>query len=384
MRILSEIDSMVKSSQAENRPGRVSRHVANAVDWYVNKLNKLGLIPVNMATILRDVSAKQIGGSGFRPRPLTADNFTNAQLDAIHTMAFDKNTGKYHQVSYDEYGDKFDYGSPVAEMGRYMSPVGQVATTLGRIAPSESNGKTVFKDTYDFNTDDVNVLWDDEVGALRTPEGLFKNEKEYFEHLHKLEGEDLPYSSIRRKVGLLGHRDGDPDSDKIHTSISVDDIKSRLGDGLGKHDITKPMSKAEFVLRSMGSGAAMGAPVGAALGALSGAILMLDKKRRKKWAKTMATRILAGAAIASALGAAGGGLVSNRMYEQFDKQGSASKGGKSRKERIKSAIISALSYAVPAVAVAGAGAYLGRRAADLSSEIRSDGGLSRTLNLNYL
>ena len=118
--------------------------------------------------------------------------------------------------------------------------------------------------------------------------------------------------------------------------------------------------------------------------ALSGAILMLDKKRRKKWAKTMATRILAGAAIASALGAAGGGLVSNRMYGQFDKQGSASKGRKSRKERIKSAIISALSYAVPAVAVAGAGAYLGRRAADLSSEIRSDGGLSRTLNLNYL
>ena len=80
------------------------RHVAaNAIDWYLNKVNEAHLLPVNLATLIRDISAKQVGGKGFRPRPLTAANFTDRELDAIFRLVSKAKKGRV--VDYKTYSD---------------------------------------------------------------------------------------------------------------------------------------------------------------------------------------------------------------------------------------------------------------------------------------
>ena len=359
---------------------------ANLVDWWVDKLNKLHLVPTNAATMLRDIASKQLSDGNFTPRPLTADNFTDAELDAIHRLAYarDGKTAKtITPVSYfnvaDQAGQNFEYGSTRLGLGKYLSPLRVISTTLGQAGVEPKGEDNIVRDTYDFNTnkfkyydlgngkafilgerndDGTPKEFDSEM--FSDPELLAKYMKQY-PRLFYTAGRDNAYSRMRDNMSGFGHKDIDPDSQKIKTSISLNDIEKRLGDRLGTFDVTKPISKNEFIWKSIGAGALTGAPIGAALGAVSGAILMLDKKRRKKWFKTMLTHIALGSAIAAALGGSVGGVASSKAWNRFEKKSAASgnpKGnGRGRSDRIRSALITALAYAAPLAALAAVGSY---------------------------
>ena len=263
-----------------------------------------------------------------------------------------------------------NYAAVKSTLGQYLSPVRQVLTTLGQATVKPENGNIKVKDIYDFAGREANVYkkYVDLEGKTRYHD--IRNGDEYDDtydpdedvfkkYLNKtLEYNNTPYGRIRVIAQRLGHGETDSDKGKIKTSISIDDVKKRLGGKLWKYDVTKPMTRAELVLRSAGSGAITGAPIGAVLGALSGAMLLIDKKKRKNWVKTMLYNILGGAAISAALGAAGLGIASNHAYSMFEKNSEDKHEKKNKRmDKIKSAIIHSLAYSLPVLAVAGSGFY---------------------------
>lgn len=347
--------------------------VANAIDWYVDKLNRMHLVPANAAAMIRDISSKQLADSSFTPRPLTIDNFTDAELDAVHRLAFDGT--KYVPITSKRYADLIDvnkdingnkvYASDTGRtLGEYLSPARIVGTTIGQAAVTSEGEDHVLRDVYD--TDKVNLRKQDGIGSGDKFEisrgnervgGLDRQDLDNVVSKNK-KTFDTPYGRIRFKAGILGHKGTDPDSSKIRTELSMNAIKKRLGDRLGKYGIELPASKKDVVMRTAGAGALTAAPIGAALGALSGAMLLIDKDKRKRWLKTMLTHVLGGAALAATAGGLGGGLAASDIFGRFQKKADDDRGNdgkKSRKRKISPAILKALAYALPVAAIAGMG-----------------------------
>lgn len=346
-----------------------SNTLANLIDWYINKLNKMKLVPVNAAAMLRDVSSKQLSDGSFSPRPLTIDNFTDAELDAIHRLSYDPESKGYKAITQDSYsnaGKSVDFKYPSREslgLLEYMSPLRSVSTTIGRATVSPKGTDHVLSDAYD--SDKMKIIHRKGRFGDYYSTGKEIIRPEQFEQGIKHMNQDIdhPYGKVRSYAFRLGHSGDDPDSQKVRTSLSMKEIREKLGDKLGKMDILSPMSKKEFIMKSLGAGAVTGAPIGAALGALSGAMMLISKKRRKKWLKTMLFHILGGAAIASALGAAGGGLASKSFIDRFEKK-SAVKDvhkKKNRKDLIKDAVLMSVAYGVPIMALAGSALYAKNR-----------------------
>ena len=344
----------------------MGNYAANAIDWYVNKLNTMGLLPVNLATLVRDISAKQLGGPGFTPRPLTADNFTDSELDAMNTLAGKAIDGK--RVAYKTYYKDLGLHMRIAgkPLERYLSPINTIRTTLGQFAVSPSYSGGRIKDTYDFNQEGVYKLLDHLDGTFsykRKEDGkIVRVPKSEIEKIIS-RAKDGAYGIIRQNAANFGHTDKDDDSEKIKVDIPISDIHKRLGDNIGKHDIFNVPDSSQFTWRSAGAGALTMAPIGAAVGTLSWLISMIDKKNRKKWARKLLTRALGGAAIGSLLGGVGAGLLARSALNRFNSnEKSASEELETRKERaekrkFRSKVIEALSYSIPMIALAGAGIY---------------------------
>ena len=264
------------------------RHVAaNAIDWYLNKVNEAHLLPVNLATLIRDISAKQVSGKGFRPRPLTAANFTDRELDAILRLVSKAKKGRV--VDYKTYSDDLKLPKTIERqnLSKYLAPFNAIRTTLGQFSVHGPKGDERLKDTYDFNRtvkwkildhgDGTfsfrNLNWDGRIERLpkRILESILSRRR------------DGAYGLIRQNAANFGHLDDDPDNEKIKVDIPLSEIKKRLGGKEGKLDITTPMTDDEFRWRSAGAGMSLGAPIGAALGLMSGGIKLLGKKARKRW-----------------------------------------------------------------------------------------------------
>lgn len=345
------------------------KHVADAIDWYLNKMNQLHVIPTNLATMARDISAKQIGGPGFRPRPLTADNFTDAELDAIKALA-DKAKGKavnyysYIRLGKRSLGDRRVAGK---DLRSYLSPLNVVRTTLGAFTAGGAEGEKTVRDVYDFNQEKLIKAFDHGDGTVsfrdrktnkvqRVPKG----------DLEKLlsRAKDGAYGIIRQNAANFGHTDKDPNSDKITVDIPMSEIDKRLGNRAGTYDITAKPTEGEFKRMAAGSGAMAGAPVGAVLGALSGAMLLINKKRRKKWLKTMLTSVLTGTAIGALTGGVGGYALAGSAINKFnsnpnnDGAGQVVKSGAAKKKSdFRQKVMNAIVYSIPVLAAAGIGAY---------------------------
>lgn len=347
------------------------QHAANAIDWYINKLNTLHLVPVNLATMLRDISAKQIGGAGFAPRPLTADNFTDSELDAINRLADKAIDGK--RVAYKTYYKDLGMHMRIAgkQLARYLSPLNTVRTTLGQFAVVPSDRGQSIKDTYDFNQEQIHRVLDNLDGTFsyrRRDNG--KVEKLPKSEIEKLfsRAKDGAYGALRQNAANFGHTDKDPDSEKIKVDIPRSEIDRRLGESKGKHDIFAVPDPKDFTWRSAGAGALTGAPIGASLGMLSGLISLINQKNRKKWLSKIILRTLGGAAIGAALGGAGAGLMANAAVNKFNSNemnekdaeqadpNTAKLDERSRKT-FKRKMVEALSYAIPVAALAGFGIY---------------------------
>lgn len=337
----------------------MSNVTANAVDWFVNELNKAHLIPVNAATLIRDVAAKQLGGSDFTPRPLTMDNFTNAELDAMYRLSVGDDGKSYRPITgniYDTLAKKIGwYGDGDQKALQYLSPLRSLSTTLGQAGMSLEGGKHYVTDLYDFNKWNLRLIdrGDGKFAREEDPYGLVKTIEEWKDYVRK-EGAMRKglYHRLRSNAMEFGHNSGDPDHQKIKTKVSIEDIKKRLGDRLGKYDITGIPSKSSVVMKSMAAGAVSGVPIGAALGAMSGAIRLLDKSKRKKWVKTMLTHILAGAAIGGAVGGGAGGIGANSIFSKFEKRSADGRERAARKRRLKY-LIGALAYSLPLMVLAG-------------------------------
>lgn len=346
----------------------MSKAVANAIDWYLNKMNTLHLVPANAATLIRDLSAKNIGGRGFIPRPLTIDNFTDAELDAIHRASFNAESGKYHDITEDSYDnvvkDKnglgvFLYGNRRSPDGllKYLSPLRMVSTTLGQaqVRKDKDSGDYVLRDTYDFNKDETGYRVEPDGSITDQAMNNYKNLEE-FKAKHSKPAETTFYGSLRRNAGILGHNDEDPEEEKIHASISMKDIRERLGDKLGKTDIQSVPSRKKLILNSSVAGSLAGAPIGGALGALSGAILLLDKERRKNWFRTILSNVIGGAAIGAAVGGVGGGMASNYLHDRFQKKSEAKPERENKKNKM-SKLITAMAYLAPLCLLGHSAAY---------------------------
>lgn len=302
---------------------------ANAIDWYLNRLNELHLVPTNMATFARDVSAKQLGDKDFVPRPLTVNNFTDAELDALYRLSYDKESGTYQPITYKSYGKvkpDFEYGAGDSRASEYLSPLRNVSTTLGSagVRTDKDTGKTHIVDTYDFNNDHVLFARVPSGGIIGENGKVYSNIEEYKKDVvaerqrTSSKGASL-YRILRQNAGVFGHNDRDPDKNKIKADISIDDIKERLGNKLGTFKITENTPKKDFVMRSALGGGAIAAPVGAGLGAIAGAIQLLRKDRRKKWLRTMLSHIAIGSLVAAAVGAAGGGYAAHKVHGVLDR-----------------------------------------------------------------
>ena len=352
----------------------MSNVTANAIDWYVNKLNEMHVIPANMATLFRDISAKQLGDVNFEPRPLTAKNFTDAELDAMHRLSYNPQTKKYDPITGQSYEGKkgkgyFGYGSRTEGAAEYLSPLRGVSTTLGMagVSTDKKTGKTHIVDTYDFNVDETSYVKDPEGDGIIGADGnRYKNVEEYKKAIGNSGDEKTLYGRVRRNAGKFGHSSKDPDKNKIKASISIDDIKARLGDRLGTFDISKGDSKGKFVAKTALGGGMMAAPIGAGLGALSGAIQLLNNKKRKRWLRTMLSHIAVGSLISAAVGAAGGGYAAHRVYDALDgksgdgltKKSSVQRRQneedrkKKKRERLER-LINILSYGAPLAVIGG-------------------------------
>lgn len=350
----------------ENKP----RHVfANAIDWYVNKLNEMHLLPVNLATLVRDISAKQIGGEGFQPRPLTVANFTDPELDAINSLASNAINGR--SVKYRTYNRDLGMNMTVGKksLDHYLYPLNVIRTTLGQftIQPSESGGRV--RDSFDFNREGWKVLdHGDGTFSYKSRENgkIIRVPKEEMEKAMSRVDEGS-YGLIRQNAANFGHTDDDNESEKIQTDIPLSDIRKRLGKNIGKYDLYKIPDKGEFAWRMAGAGALTGAPLGAAVGTISWLISLLNKKNRKKWARNLLYRTLGGAAIGSLVGGAGAGLLANTAMNHFnsnpmnEKRSSYEDKPEDRKKKgvggFREKVINALSYTIPVIALAGAGLY---------------------------
>ena len=346
------------------------KHVADAIDWYLNKMNQLHFLPVNLATMVRDISAKQIGGPGFRPRPLTAENFTDAELDAIKALADKAKGNAVNYYSYIRLGNRSLGSRKVGggDIRSYLSPLNVIRTTFGAFNTNKGgDGQKTVHDIYDFNQNEVRKVFDNKDGTIsfRLP-----GEK----NIRTMRVDDFAktvsrrkrgaYETIRQNAANFGHTDKDPDSEKITVDIPMSDIEKRLGDRAGKYDITAKPTESEFKRMAAGSGAMTGAPVGAVLGALSGAMLLINKKRRKKWLRTMLTSILAGSAIGALTGGVGGWAIANSTVNNFNSNpynDANVKSGEARANKKKAPfrqkVFDAVLNAIPIVAVAGAGVY---------------------------
>lgn len=383
----------------------MSNIAANAIDWYINKLNTLHLIPANAAALLRDVSAKQLSDGGFTPRPLNEDNFTNAELDALYRLSTDPNTGKHGPIGHGSYsrviGDVHsDAGSYVDEkksFGKHLSPIGVVSTTLGQVGLEGSQEDPVLSDVYDFNKTKISTR-KDEYGNIATPYGTFKDENDFIEDFNKdYPGKELGYSKIRNNMAELGHTDSDPVSQKIVTRININRIKSRLGNRLGTYDINAPMSKKDFLMKSVGAGALTGAPLGAATGSLVSAILMASKKLRKKWYLHGIIPPFAGALIGAALGGAGSGYAAHKAWNAMEKSSSGtgsprkqdgdkvkpkrvSKAEENKKQRRIAALVASLAYPLAATAALGVAGYAGYKCKGLRDKLTRPANYKRVLD----
>lgn len=297
------------------RSADMSHIVANAIDWYVDKLNKAHFLPTNLATLIRDISAKQIGGRGFTPRPMTEDNFTDAELDSAYRLAKDPKGGFRKHISYDTYKDIG--GSNVIGNGRlhrYLAPLKTVQTTIGQAALSGEGDDTVLTDTYDFNRKEKkHKVFDHGDGTLSFRNANYGNRIERYPRSivssiligNRLRGGT--YGHIRHNAARLGHVSDDPDADKIKIRLSMKEIEKRLGDRLGKYDITGKMPDSRFAWkiggdRSGGRGSnrcrsgrhrrrrnALGQAQAQALAALAGAGAY-GMKSLKDWSELMMRR----------------------------------------------------------------------------------------------
>ena len=382
-----------------------SKTVANAIDWYLDRLNRIGILPANAAMVLRDISAKQIGGSGFKPRDVGIDNFSKDQLAAIYALtnqgkshitqeSYDriKNYGKDDDVSNPDVGTTFstDYASTGRKnLGEYFSPAGVISTSIGRAALEDQNGNAVLKDTYDFDKNKVKekdwVTYNQD-GTPRKPIKVYEDsrggrvvkdeaDKELKEYLDKRFSST--YGKMRSALGRYGHSGDDPDSSKIHVNIKMKDIEKRLGNQWDKIDLTKPMSRGGWAWRGAGAGAMTAAPIGLALGAIAGAMRLVSKKSRKRWLMTMLTHTLGGLGIGALLGATGGAYAFDNVWKRFEKKSSAEgsrrgngkKSRKDRRERGLDALGMSLAYSIPPLAAAALLGYGGYKYGLLNKRI---------------
>lgn len=350
-------------------------HLANAIDWYINKVNEAHLLPVNLATLIRDISAKQIGGEGFTPRPLTVKNFTDPELDAFSRLVEKANGGKV--VDYKTYYKDLGMPQRIAgkQLSNYLSPLNTIRTTLGQFTVKGQDGEKHISDTYDFNREGKWRIFDHGDGTFSFRNwnydgNIERHPKRVVESILSRR-RDGAYGLIRQNAANFGHTDDDPDEEKIKAVIPISDIKKRLGSNEGKYDIKAPVTDDEFNWKSMGAGVVSGAPVGAAAGLLSGLIKLLSKKARKKWMRTLLTNVLGGTAIGAITGGLGARLLAGKAIEKFnsnpmnEKTGSSTENGmvpkKKRRSGFTENMINALSYAIPLAAMAGTGAYCALR-----------------------
>lgn len=340
--------------------------VANGADWWLNKLNTAGILPANVATFARSVSAKQFGGPAFTPRPLTADNFTPAELDALYRVSHDSQGGVRRAVTVDSYtgmfpnGKKFDESQHGYDRGGvldYTSPLRVISTTLGQFGVAD--GKV--RDIYDFNRFPVKFK-DNGDGTVTFGSHRMKPEEipEFIRTNYNRRSDGF-YGRMRVNALRFAHNDGDPDSSKIKVNIPLDEIRKRLGDRLGTYDINKAMDAKEFVRRLTHAGAATGVLGGAALGLAGGTLSLADRERRKRWIRSLLYPTLVGAGAVGAIGALGGRYAGNKLLRRFTKSGSAAcpdpeDTRKRRRARWGSILSGFVAYGAPlAAAAAGIG-----------------------------
>ena len=92
----------------------------------------------------------------------------------------------------------------------------------------------------------------------------------------------------------------------------------------------------------------------------------------------MLTHVIAGSAIASALGAAGGGVFANNIYGKFEKKSSAHGNGiKGKKSSISAERLSKmLAYLLPLALAGGVGAYTANKANKFYNYLTGDNSAS--------
>lgn len=324
-----------------------SNLLANIIDAYVNALNKTGVIPANLATLARSINAKQLGTSTFRPRPVTESNFTKPELDAILRLSDNGNGGygtiseKSYQKFYDNYGVrarddvKLDKQKPIIER---FSPVGVIRSTIGRAVVSPDGGDHVLRDTYDFNTELVNVL--------ENPDGTFglggQSKDDAIKLVRKkiskaLENSDeKKYMKIRTLAHSYAHNDKDPDEGKVKVELSLDKIRKMLGDRAGTYDVKKIPDPKMLVRRAMLGGGLTGAGLGALLGLAGGGIAIpMMRNKKKRWWKALLYGSLLGAGALGAAGAAGGYSLANELIKKTaSSKNVKTNNGKGRKSRL--------------------------------------------------
>lgn len=364
----------------------MSNITANALDWYVNQLNKWHIFPVNGATMVRDIIGKQLGDEKFTPRPLTIDNFTDAELDTIYRLAHNAD-GSVRNIQANTYGEfvpkKFVdkelgwYGNENRPFMEYISPLRVVSTTLGQASVKQNNGDAVLHDVYDFNPVRMEYVKNEDGSVYSPGTGkTYDNLKAMSEDVRNAsKAYSSVYSRLRSNLYRLGHNEDDPESTKIHTNISMGDIEKRLGTRLGSYDVNNPGDMRKFVRNGIYLGAANGAPIGAALGTIASLMFLFSKKKRKRWVINALIHVLGGAAIGAAIGGSAGGIAANKVIGAFNKGRDFSRKGdilktgaekrrrlsKKEKERRKNKAMSALAwslaYSVPALALLGGSAY---------------------------
>jgi len=374
--------------------------IANAVDWYINKLNTSHLIPVNAAALMRDIASKQLSDGHFTPRPLTAENFTDAELDALYSLANSAKNGKaITSNTYEDVWNRlkedgkvkgvFEYGLRNGNISEYTKPLRSISTTLGQAAVSPYEDDRRIKDIFDFNREYTPVVKMDDGKILAGEYGeKFDNLEQYIKNTRLPSDGGSMYSRFRNHAGRLGHSSKDPDDQKIHANISLKEIERKLGDRIGTLDMEKPWTKKDFLMKSIGAGALTGAPVGTAVGALIGALMMTSKRFRKKWYLHALLPPLAGAAIGAAIGGAGTGLAAHKAWKMFDKmpekkaqdrsqskpEGSP-QSEKERKEKRRAAVVAALSYSLPLAALAAVGLGVAGKGYSIAKDLSSPMGV---------
>ena len=350
---------------------------ANAIDWYVDFLNRKNILPANVAALLRSINAKQLGDSNFRPRPITIKNFTKPQLAAILRLADGSHGTPEGTVTFDTYsnlrgehtGGRFDWRDNNFRFEKQspesrFSPLGVVATTLGQFTVGKDKN---IRDIYDFNQSKTNVLKLPNGKYLtrflfgpKDYQGLTLDEihDRFMKHEENVRT-DTPYGRMRNNITRFAHTSSDPDEQKIVSDLPIEKIKKMIGNPY-KYDILKKMSKGEMILKGLAAGGITGLPIGAALGTMAGVLSLIDKKKRKKWLKNILLSTAVGAGIGSMAGAAGGGVIANKLHGHFSKQGEDAKTeGKKKKKRreIGKYVYPAVSWGIPALTALGLGLY---------------------------